>query len=108
MDNVWKRALAAVQRGEGTHTAIAGRYGVPVSGLRYRLYRDRARQEARSSQTRPVNVLPVQVVEPQPQGRPAQPAEHRVEVNVGEITIRFTAGCAVDYVAELIRALRAC
>lgn len=82
--------MAAVDAGE-THGAVAQRFGVSVSSVRYWI----AQRRRAASQ----EILPIRVVARRNVG---------LELEVGGVVVRVPADAEVAYVAELVRALRSC
>ena len=94
----WQQAVATAEAGGASHAEVAARLGVRVTTLRawiYRLRRERRRAHAPPS----VRVLPVEVAP-----TVAVPA---LDVRVGDVELRVPIGATPDYVAALVRALRA-
>jgi transposase-like protein len=89
-ERFWEQVLSAVDGG-GTHAAVAERFDVSVSAVRYWISK---RRQAGSSQLLPVRVI--------------QSSAARVELDVEGVVVRILDGAAPEYVAALVRALRSC
>jgi transposase-like protein len=92
----WKRVVAEAEASQWTHGEIARRHDVRVATLRswiYRLRRERPESPAR--------LLPVRVTA-------LAAARETIEVEADGVTLRVPVGCDPEYVAGLLRAVRAC
>ena len=91
----WKRVVATWQRGDGTQAEVAARFGVSRSAVGY--WAGRLRSE---SSEQPPELLPVRLS--------GELVTGGVEVRVGDVALRVSAGTDPEYVAGLVRALRSC
>ena len=87
---IWERVLAAVDAGE-TQGDVAARFGVSVSAIQY--WR-RKRGRVAHAEFLPVRVTSV--------------AHPRIELEAGGVIVRLPESVALEYVADLVRALRSC
>ena len=89
-ERFWGKVLAALDGGE-TQRAVAERFGVSVSAVRYQVTQ---RQRAETPE-----ILPVRV---------AMRSSGALEIEVSGVVVRLPEAADPAYVAELVRALRSC
>ena len=89
---VWERAVAMIESGTTTRSAVSERLG--VSAVSY--WVTKLRRERGSS----TELLPVRVT--------GQWSTGCIEVRVGDVTVSVREGVKPEYVADLVRALRSC
>lgn len=89
-EKFWEKVLAALDAGD-TQGAVAERFGVSVSAVRYWV--------ARRRRAGTPEILPVRV---------AMRSNAGLELEVGGVVVRLPDGADPAYVAELVRALRSC
>lgn len=85
--------MAACARGDESHAAVAKRFGVTLSALKYHWYR-RGKEPPSSTA---IEMLPVRMVDG------SETAEVRLRLRMAELT--FPSGTSPEYVAALVRAL---
>lgn len=94
----WQRLVAVAEGTERTHAEIAARHGVRVTTLRswiYRLRRERGRGEGEAPRLLPVRVA-------------TAPPRETIAMEADGLTLHVPVGCDPEYVASLLRAVRAC
>jgi transposase-like protein len=91
---VWERAVAMIESGSTTRSAVSERLGVSESAVSY--WVTKLRRERDSS----TELLPVRVT--------GQWSVGCIEVRVGDVTLNVREGVKPEYVADLVRALRSC
>ena len=89
---VWERAVAMIESGSTTRSAVSERLGVSESAVSY--WVTKLRRERGSS----TELLPVRVT--------GQWSTGCIEVRVGDVTLSVREGVKPEYVADLVRALR--
>jgi transposase-like protein len=89
-ERFWEQVLSAVDGG-GTHAAVAERFDVSISAIRYWVSKRR--------QAGATRLLPLRVTES---------SAARVELEVDGVVVRILDGAAPEYVAALVRSLRSC
>ncbi len=93
---VWERAVALIENGSATRSAVAEKLGVSESAVGY--WVTKLRREGGTE--RRTELLPVRVR--------GHVASSGIEICVGNVSIRVSEGADTAYVAELVRALSSC
>src|SRR5262249_35049062 len=94
----WEKTVRDFHKSNETHESFAQRQGVSLAALRYWLYKLRAEAGEASAVSTPVRILPVTVT--------GATTADVVELAVEGVVVRFRAGTAASYVAQLVAALR--
>jgi len=89
----WEKVVAIVENGTKQADA-AEQFGVTRAAVQYWVSKLRRERDGR-----PAELLPVTV---------SGPAIRALELEVGGVVVRVPADAPVEYVADLVRALRAC
>ena len=91
----WAQIVAEAERAGASHAEVASKYRVPLSTLRYQIYKARRSTAAAAASPR---LLPVRI-------------EHDrspisiLHAHVGAVRLSFAEGCSPSYLAALLSAL---
>lgn len=91
----WAKIVAEAEQAGVSHAEIASKYRVPLSTLRYHIYKGRKSTIAVAASPR---LLPVRIErEPSPVST--------LQAHVGAVRVSFAEGCSPSYVAAVLSAL---